>query len=109
MATSYKVLAQSNPSATTLTTLYTVPGSTSTTVSSIVVCNTAASATTFRVSIQVGGAGDATKQYLYRDLPIAANDTFIATIGITLAATDVLAVYAGNGNLAFSAFGVELT
>jgi hypothetical protein len=39
MATTYKVLGQLNPAATTPTTLYTVPASTSTVVSTITICN----------------------------------------------------------------------
>jgi hypothetical protein len=37
-----------------------------------------------------------------------ANDTFIATVGFTLASTDVVRVLAANNNLAFSLFGVEV-
>ncbi len=109
MASTYKCLAQIAPSASTLTTLYTVPGSTSTTISSIVVCNTNSMASSFRISIQIAAEADAIKQYIYRDLPISANDTFIATIGLTLAATDVIKVYAANTLVAFSVFGVEIT
>ena len=47
MATTYKVLGQSNPAATTLTTLYTVPASTQTVISTITVANQAATAATY--------------------------------------------------------------
>lgn len=107
MATTIKVLGQSNPSATTLTTLYTVPASTSTVASSIVVCNRSASATSFRVAIRPAGAGISNEHYLYYDVTIAGNDTFIATIGITLAATDVVSVYSGANTLSFNLFGQE--
>jgi len=109
MADALKVLGQSAPSATTLTDLYTVPGATSSTVSSVIVCNRGASSTTFRIAIAVAGAANEDKQYIYRDIPIPANDTFIATIGATLAATDKVRVYAGNANLSFNLFGVEVT
>lgn len=109
MASTYKVLAQVSPSASTLTTLYTVPGATSTTISSLVICNTNSYAVTFRVSIQIAAAADATKQYIYYDLPLAANDTFVFTGGITLAATDVVKVYANSANVAFTIYGVEIT
>ena len=104
-----KVLGQSAPSATTLTDLYTVPGATQATVSSIVVCNRGGSAQTFRVSVAVGGAANANAQYLFYDVPIPANDTFVATVGLSLAATDVLRVYASSTDLSFSAFGAEVT
>lgn len=109
MADSLKVLGQAAPAATTETDLYTVPTSTSATGSSIVICNRGGTATTFRVSVSVAGAATATKDYLYFDVAMPANETFIATIGITVAATDKVRVYAGNANLSFSLFGVERT
>ena len=51
--TTYKVLGQSNPSATTATTLYTVPAATQTIVSTITVCNQAASAGTYLSLIHI--------------------------------------------------------
>ena len=41
MATTYRVLGQSNPAATTATTLYTVPAATSAVISTINICNQA--------------------------------------------------------------------
>lgn len=108
MAQTLKLIGQSAPSATTETDLYTVPGATTTVVSSLVICNRS-TATTFRVYVADAGAVTANKMYLYYDTPIGANDTFIATIGITLEATDVLRVYAGSANLSFNAFGAENT
>jgi hypothetical protein len=109
MANTIKVLGQQNPSATTLTTLYTVPGATSTVVSTITVCNRSATATSFRIAIRPGGAGISNEHYLYYDVAIAGNDTFAATLGITLAATDVVSVYATLATLSFSIFGQETT
>jgi hypothetical protein len=109
MATTYKVLGQSSPSATTETVLYTVPSATSAIGSSIIVANRSTSVAYFRVSIAVAGAVTSNKDYIYYDLPIGANDTFIATIGITLATTDEVRVYASNTNLSFSLYGSEIT
>ncbi len=109
MAETIKILGQAAPLATTETLLYTVPASTSTVVSSLVVCNRGGTVTTFRVSVSAGGAATATKDYLYYDVLLAAADTFIATVGVTLATTDVVRVYAGNANLSFSLFGVQRT
>ena len=109
MTDTTKVLAQLNPAATTLTTLYTVPALTSAVVSSLVICNQSATDITFRLSIQIAAAADDPKQYLYYDLPLVANDTFVATIGVTLAASDVIKVYASSTSVSFSAFGVEVT
>lgn len=109
MANTNKVLAQVNPSAATLTDAYTVPGATSAIVSTIVIANRSSISTSFRVSIQVANAADDNKQYLYYDILIDGNDTFVATLGITLAATDVIAVYATLATLSFNIFGVEVT
>jgi hypothetical protein len=109
MASTYKTLGQSAPGATTETTLYTVPASTSAVCSSIVICNRGTSSTTFRVSVAVGGGATGNKDYLYYDVPLSANDTFIATIGVSLATTDKVKVYAGNANLSFNLFGQEIT
>ena len=109
MAQTYKVLGQANPLAATLTALYTVPASTSVVTSSISVCNTAATSATFRVRIAPAGAADALVHALYQDVTIAGNDTFVATIGATLAATDVIRVQGSTANLVFHAYGLELT
>lgn len=111
MATAYKILAQSAPSATSSTKIYTVPGSTSTVISTVVICNRAATADTFRLSVAVADAssGVATSQYLCYDAVVQANDTITLTLGITLAATDTFYVYAGTANLTFTLFGGEIT
>lgn len=108
MADSLRVLGQLAPG-TVLSALYTVPGATSTSVSSIVVCNRAAASATFRISVAVANAADSPTQYLYYDQVLAGNSTYIATIGISLATTDVIRVYASAGTVSFTAFGVEVT
>ena len=109
MANTYKVLGQSIPAAATSTAIYTVPGATSAIISSIVVANQSAVATSFRISVAVAGAALETKQYLYFDVPIFGNDTFTLTLGIGLATTDVIRVYATLATLSFNIFGVEIT
>ena len=109
MANVLKVLGQSAPGAATLTTLYTVPALTSTVCSSIVVCNRSATATSFRVAVRPAGAAISNEMYLYYDVTIAGNDTFIATIGISLATTDVVSVYATLATLSFNLYGQETT
>jgi hypothetical protein len=107
MALVLKVLGQSAPAATTATMLYTVPASTTTVISSITVCNRSATATAFRVAICPAGGGLADQMYLYYDVPIGGNDTFIATVGLSLATTDVVTVYNTLATLSFNLFGQE--
>lgn len=109
MADTLKVLGQAAPAATTETDLYTVPSSTSAVISTITVANRSATAATFRISISVAGASTANKDYIYYDVVIAGNDTFAATLGVGIATTDKVRVFASTANLSFSAFGVELT
>jgi glucose-6-phosphate dehydrogenase assembly protein OpcA len=109
VATNYKVLGQSAPSATTATTLYTVPASTQAVVSTIFVCNRGGSAATFRIAVRPGGASLANQHYLFYDVNVDANSILPVTTGITLDATDVLTIYAANTSFSFSAFGSEIT
>lgn len=102
-----KVLGQSNPSATTATTLYTVPASKEAVVSSISVCNLASSSATYRIAVRPAGAALANVHYLAYDVTVGAADTTIITVGITLATTDVITVYASTANLVFHAYGDE--
>ena len=109
MPTAYKVLGQSSPAATTNASLYTTPSSTSTVVSTITVCNQASTAGTFRIAIRPAGASIAAVHYLAYDTPIAANDTIALTLGITLATTDVVTIYASSATMSFAAFGSEIS
>jgi glucose-6-phosphate dehydrogenase assembly protein OpcA len=109
MPTNYKVLGQSNPAATTATTLYTVPASTQAVVSTIVVANLAASSTVFRIAIRVNGATLANSQYIAYDVTVGASDSTSITLGITLGAADVVTVYAATANVTFTAFGSEIS
>ena len=107
MADAIKVLGQLDPSATTVTVLYTVPDKTMTTVSSIVAANRTGSAITFRLSVHAGGASADDKQYLYYDKSVAANDSLTIVIGITLNQTDVIKVYTSAVDMSFNMFGCE--
>lgn len=109
MATTYKVLGQVAPSATTASALYTVPSSTQAIVSTITVCNRGTSEGTFRVSVRVNGESLANKAYLHYDAPVYANQTVGLTFGMTLNAGDILEVYASSANFSFNAFGGEIT
>jgi hypothetical protein len=108
MATTYKVLGQSNPSATTATTLYTCPASTQTVISTITICNQAATSGTYRVAVRPNGATLATEHYIVFDAPIQANTTTAYTLGLTIDASDVVTVYASSATMSFNAFGSEI-
>lgn len=109
MADTYKVLAQSNPAAATLTDAYTVPGATQAIISTITVANRSATPTSFRISVAINGAADVNQQYIAYDVPIGANEAIALTLGITVDAADVIRVYATLATLSFNIFGVEKT
>jgi hypothetical protein len=109
MPTNYKILGQSAPSATTSTDLYTVPSATETVVSSIVVANRDAAAATYRISCAPAGASVANAQYVAYDVTVGGSDSTVLTLGITLATTDKIRVYASTGDLTFTAFGSEIS
>lgn len=109
MPTTYKVLGQVAPSATTATTLYAVPSATSAVVSTIVVANRAATGATFRIAIRPAAATLANEHYIAYDVALGASDSTTLTLGITLAATDVITIYASTANTSFNVFGSEIT
>jgi glucose-6-phosphate dehydrogenase assembly protein OpcA len=109
MPTTYKVLGQSAPAATTNTNLYTVPAATSAVVSTIVVANRVGTSATYRIAIRPAGATIANQHYIAYDVAVGGADSTTLTLGITLAATDVITVYASTANTSFSVFGSEIT
>ena len=109
MPTIYKVLGQSNPAATTATTLYTVPSATDTIASTLTVANLGAAAATFRLAVRPAGETLENKHYIAYDVTIAALDTLTLTLGITLDTTDVVTVYASTATMSFNLYGSEIS
>ena len=109
MATAYKVLGQSAPSATTATDVYTVPAATQAVISTIIIANRAATSGTFRLSIRPADAEQTDAMYTAYDVPIAANDSTTLTLGITLGATDVITVYCSSADMSVNVFGTEIS
>ena len=109
MPTNQKVLGQLAPAAATLSAAYTVPALTQAAVSTITVCNTSGTPDSFNISVAIAGAGDTPAQYLYSGISLPGNNTFAATMGITLGAADVVRVYSLNGTSVFNLFGCETT
>ena len=107
MPTTHKVLGQAAPAAATPTALYTVPAATQAVCSTLVICNRD-TATTYRVSVRPAGAALDVKHYLVFDAVLGTNDTVTLTLGMTLATTDVVQVYAGTSGVSFSLFGAEI-
>lgn len=110
MAQTHKVLGQSAPSSTSNADIYTVPSATQAICSTLTVANLTATAATFRVAVRPGGASIANQHWIAYDVSLGGGDAVTLTLGITLAATDVVTVRSGTADaIAFSLFGVEIT
>ena len=110
MATSYKTLGQVDLTTTSLTDLVTVGAGKEVIISTVIIANRNAAATTFRLAIRVDGDAISNQHYIAYDVPVAANDSTTLTLGITLKATDVVTVSAGTADrLSINAFGAEVT
>jgi hypothetical protein len=59
------------------------------------------------VAVRPAGATLAAVHYVAYDVAVGAADTTCLTLGITLATTDVVTVYASTANISFHAYGDE--
>ena len=73
------------------------------------VANRTSSTGTYRIAIRPAGESLANKHYIAYDITVGASDSTTLTLGITLAATDVITVYASSADLSFNVFGSEIT
>ena len=69
--------------------------------------NAYAGASTYRVVVQPSGESLAPKHFVCTDTPIGSNQTQTITIGMTLAAGDVVKVASDTSALSASLFGDE--
>ena len=109
MATVYKVLGQSTPSANTDTTLYTVPSGTQSISSTLVVCNQSNIPESYRIAVRPNGESIASKHYIAYDATILPFDSINITIGIAMDASDVVTVRSSSSSLSFNLFGTEIS
>jgi hypothetical protein len=100
MATVTKALART-AAATSSTTLYTVPASTTTVISNIAVCNNAATAATFTILLD--------DIELQKDTAIAANSTIYIDLKQVLATTKTIKGLASATTVDFHISGVEIS
>lgn len=101
----YKVLAQSAPSAATATTLLTA--SSQTIISTLNVANTGGTADAIRIAVRPSGATLANQHYIAFGVQVPPGAIFSLQGGITINNTDVVTVYSTTGTSSFSAFGSD--
>lgn len=97
------LLGQLAPAAGVWVDLYVVPSNRVVSMR-VIVTNRGTTDTTFRVAASKDGAAIADEHHITTDKPIQGNDTG-ATIGFVVSHQDVVRVFAGNGNLSFTATG----
>jgi hypothetical protein len=100
MANTAKALART-AAATSSATLYTVPSSTTTVITDIAVCNSAASAATFTITLD--GVD------LLKTVAIAANSTATFNLKQVLTATKIIAGFASAVTVSFHISGLEIS
>jgi hypothetical protein len=105
--TEKRLAGPTNLSATTETTLYTVPSSTSAIIKQIVVCNTTVGAVNFSLSLVPYGSSAATPNRLFFNLSIAANETVFLDVSQAMTAGDFISAYSSAANVTVTISGVE--
>ena len=106
MADTAKRLSGPTALTTSAATQYTVPGSTKAILRSIHVANESATERTFTLSIGTDGAG----KRLFKDVPVAAGDSFDWSGFIVLDAAEVIqALASANTALTLTISGVEVS
>lgn len=101
MPNTAKALFRGAATTTTTTTLYTVPASTSTVVTDIVVANTAGTAGTFTISLDGVAINSATS--------IGANESVPLSLKQVLAATKTITGGASAATISFHISGMEIS
>ncbi len=101
----YKVLAQSAPTAATPSTLLTATSQTI--VSTLQVANTGGAADTIRIAVRPAGATLANQHYIAFGVQVPSGSFLTLQGGLTVENTDVITVYSTTGTSSFSAFGSD--
>jgi hypothetical protein len=110
MATVYKnAQLQGTAAVTTYGTLYSTGASTTAVISSILICNTAATQATYRIGIMGTAGTPAAAEYIVYGATVAASDTTSLTLGITLSNTQYIRVSSSANTVTFSAFISEIS
>ena len=110
MATAYKYAqVQGTAAVTTYATLYTTPASTEAVISSIVICNTAATNATYRIGLDATAGTPGASEWLTYGATAPANDSIILTFGVCLDAEKYIRVSSSADTVTFSAFVSEIS
>ena len=110
MATSYKKSSTvGTAGVTTYATLYQVPASTQAVISTIAICNTAGTSSTYRIGFATSASDPSAADFIVYGATVAANDTTFLTIGVSLPAGTFIRVSSSANTVSFNAFISEIT
>ena len=109
MPTTYKILGQQNPSASTLTTVYTGPAATQAVVSTITCANFGATSSNVSLSVHVANAAWAANMQIANNISVSTQNSLALTLGVTLGAGDTIRANCSTANIAVNIFGSEVS
>lgn len=110
MATAYKDAQVVGTASTgTYSTLYSTDGSKTAVISTIAICNEAASAVTVRVGLDTTAGTPASGEFILYDRVIPANDTLFLSVGLALGNTKYIRVSSSATTVTFTAAIAEIT
>jgi hypothetical protein len=89
--------------------LYIVPGSTYSVVSSIVICNRSNSPVTYRWAVVPGGGAAGNANWNEYDETLLGNEPAFRTLGVTLPTGAEVRIRANSTDVSFSLYYVEVT
>ena len=72
------------------------------------VCNQGTGNLTYRLAVRPGNAAITSAHYIAYDATITARDSVGLTLGVTLAATDVISANVSGANVSINVFGSEV-
>ena len=108
----YKILGQVQTTANVLTTIYTVPASTNTVVTTITICNQSANTVSVNVAANVSGSAVSTRNFIVSGYSLGAAETLVLEPRISLNVGSILSANITGANAAsnvsINAFGVEI-
>lgn len=87
--------------------LYTVPSSTSTVISTLLVCNQGVT-TNYSIAIRPAGATLESKHYILYNSVLSFSDTGFFTLGLTLSQGDIVSIFSGTNTVSFQLYGTEM-
>lgn len=110
MARTYKLpQVQGTSSVSTYATLYSTSGSVSGVVSTIAVCNTAASSATYRIAVMPTEGTPSAEHWIVYGASVPANETIFLTVGLSIPASRFIRVSSSANTVTFAASVSELS